>query len=106
MTDRPNDSSTGSEERHHDIHQLANALEEVLQSWGGDAKEEASIAHHKARTLLKEIRARLPGDIPVPQTARDIATRTHHYVHDKPWQSVGIAVACGVFIGALLNTRR
>lgn len=34
------------------------------------------------------------------------ATRaTDHYVHDKPWQAIGIAAVLGVVIGLLMNRR-
>ncbi|WP_182952221.1 DUF883 family protein [Raoultella ornithinolytica] len=85
---------------------FAPSLEEVLKSWGSDAKDEADAARKKAQALLKETRARLNGNNRVQQAARDAAGCADSYVRDKPWQSVGAAAAVGLFIGVLLNLRR
>ncbi|MEN0616019.1 DUF883 family protein [Klebsiella indica] len=108
-----NTAEDSAKEIHHDVSQLADTLEEVLKSWGSDAKEEGEAARKKAQALLKETRARLHGNNRVQQAARDAMGCARDavgcadsYVHDKPWQSVGVAAAVGVFIGVLLNLRR
>ena len=95
-----NNVDESAEDIHNDVSQLADTLEEVLKSWGSDAKDEADAARKKAQALLKETRARLNGN------ARDAAGCADSYVRDKPWQSVGAAAAVGLFIGVLLNLRR
>ncbi len=108
-----NNFDENAEDIHNDVSQLADTLEEVLKSWGSDAKDEAETARKKAQALLKETRARLNGNNRVQQAARDavgcardVAGSADSYVRDKPWQSVGAAAAVGVFIGVLLNLRR
>ena len=101
-----NNAEDSAEDIHNDISQLADTLEEVLKSWGSDAKDEAETARKKAQALLKETRARLNGNNRVRQAASDAIGCADSYVHDKPWQSVGVAAAVGVFIGVLLNLRR
>ena len=54
-----NNFDENAEDIHNDVSQLADTLEEVLKSWGSDAKEEAEAARVKAQSLLKETRARL-----------------------------------------------
>ncbi len=39
-----NNFDENAEDIHNDVSQLADTLEEVLKSWGSDAKEEAHIA--------------------------------------------------------------
>ena len=95
-----NNVEESAEDIHNDVSQLADTLEEVLKSWGSDAKDEAEAARKKAQALLKETRARLNGNNRVAMGCAD------SYVRDKPWQSVGAAAAVGVFIGVLLNLRR
>ncbi len=56
-----NNFDENAEDIHNDVSQLADTLEEVLKSWGSDAKEEAEAARVKAQSLLKETRARLNG---------------------------------------------
>ena len=101
-----NNVEESAEDIHNDVSQLADTLEEVLKSWGSDAKDEAEAARKKAQALLKETRARLNGNNRVQQAACDAMGRADSYVRDKPWQSVGAAAAVGVFIGVLLNLRR
>jgi ElaB/YqjD/DUF883 family membrane-anchored ribosome-binding protein len=37
--------------------------------------------------------------------AKDTARATDDYVHDHPWQAIGIAAAVGVMVGLLMNRR-
>ena len=64
-----NNFDENAEDIHNDVSQLADTLEEVLKSWGSDAKEEAEAARVKAQSLLKETRARLNGHNRVRQAA-------------------------------------
>ncbi|KAF1370380.1 DUF883 family protein [Yokenella regensburgei] len=101
-----NDVDDGVQDIQNDVSQLADSLEEVLKSWGSDAKEEADDARRKAQSLLRDTRARMNGHSRVQQTARDVADSADTWVRDRPWQSVGAAAAVGIFIGALLSLRR
>ena len=73
MFNRPNrnDINDDAQDIRNDVSQLADTLEEVLKSWGSDAKEEAEAARVKAQSLLKETRARLNGHNRVQQAALD-----------------------------------
>ena len=108
-----NNFDDNAEDIHNYVSQLADTLEEVLKSWGSDAKEEAEAARAKAQSLLKETRARINGHNRVQQAALDARQAAcdalgcaDTYVRNKPWHSVGAAAAVGVFIGVLLNLRR
>ena len=108
-----NNFDENAEDIHNDVSQLADTLEEVLKSWGSDAKEEAEAARVKAQSLLKETRARLNGHNRVQQAALDARQAAcdalgcaDTFVRINPWHSVGAAAAVGVFIGVLLNLRR
>ena len=37
--------------------------------------------------------------------AKETARATDDYVHDNPWQAIGIAAAVGVVVGLLMNRR-
>lgn len=108
MLNRPNrkEVDEGVDDINRDVNQLADTLEEVLKSFGSDAKEEGEAARKKAESLLKETRARIQGRGRVKQAACDALGCADTYVHDKPWQSVGIGAAAGIFLGALLASRR
>lgn len=108
MLNKPNrnDVDDGVQDIQNDVNRLADSLEDVLKSWGSDAKDEAEAARRKAQALLKETRARMHGCTRVKQAACDAMGCADTFVREKPWCSVGTAAAVGIFIGALLSLRR
>lgn len=101
-----NDVDDSVDDINSDVSRLADSLEDLLKSWGSDAKDESDTARRKAKALLKETRARMHGRNRVQQAARDAAGCADSFVKDKPWCSVGAAAAVGIFVGALLSFRR
>ncbi|EAA4270280.1 DUF883 domain-containing protein [Salmonella enterica subsp. enterica serovar Typhimurium] len=108
MLNKPNrnDVDDGVQDIQNDVNRLADSLEDVLKSWGSDAKDEAEAARRKAQALLEETRARMQGRTRVKQAACDAMGCADTFVREKPWCSVGTAAAVGIFIGALLSLRR
>lgn len=108
MLNKPNrnDVDDGVQDIQNDVNRLADSLEDVLKSWGSDAKDEAEAARRKAQALLKETRARMQGRTRVKQAACDAMGCADTFVREKPWCSVGTAAALGIFIGTLLSLRR
>ncbi len=108
MFSRPNrrEVDEGVQDINDDVSRLADSLENVLKSWGSDVKDDADGARRKAQALLKETRARMQGRTRVKQAACDVVSSADAFVKDKPWSSVGAAAAVGIFLGALLSTRR
>ncbi|EKG9759325.1 DUF883 domain-containing protein [Salmonella enterica] len=108
MLNKPNrnDVDDGVQDIQNDVNRLADSLEDVLKSWGSDAKDEAEAARRKAQALLKETRARMHGRTRVKQAACDAMGCADTFVREKPWCSVGTAAAVGIFIGARLSLRR
>ena len=39
------------------------------------------------------------------ERAKRAATATDHFVHDHPWQAIGVAAAVGVALGVLIGRR-
>lgn len=108
MFNRPNrrDVDEGVQDIRNDVHQLADSLEGVLKSLGSDAKDEADAARRKAQALLRETRARMNGRTPAYQAARDAVDCAGTFVKDKPLYALGAVAAVGIFLGALISTRR
>ncbi|ALB55938.1 DUF883 domain-containing protein [Cronobacter universalis] len=100
------DVNAGVDDINQDISRLADTLEGVLKSWGSDAKGEADVARRKAESLLRETRARMHGRSQVSQAARDAVSCASTFVRERPLSSLGIGAAVGIFLGALLITRR
>ncbi len=100
-----NDVENEANDINNDVSLLADTLEDVLKSFGSDAKDEADAARRKAQSLLRETRAKMNGRTRVHQAARDAAGNADAWVHDKPWHGVGIGAAIGVVLGVLLARR-
>lgn len=107
MFNRPNrnDINDDAQDIRNDVSQLADTLEDVLKSWGSDAKDEADVARRKAQSLLRETRARMNGRSRTSQAACDAIGCASSFVRDKPLYAVGTVTAVGIFIGALLTLR-
>lgn len=99
-----NDAREGVQEINDDVSRLADTLEDLLKSWGSDAKDEAETTRRKAQALLRETRARMQGRNRVSQAACDAVGCADTFVREKPWCSVGISAAVGLFLGALLTS--
>lgn len=52
-----NNVEESAEDIHNDVSQLADTLEEVLKSWGSDAKDEAEAARKSAGAAERDPRA-------------------------------------------------
>ena len=101
-----NNFDENAEDIHNDVSQLADTLEEVLKSWGSDAKDEADAAKRKAQSLLRETRARLNGRTRTTQAACDAVSCATTFVREKPLCTLGTVAAVGIFVGALLSLRK
>lgn len=108
MFNRPNrnDINDDAQDIRNDVSQLADTLEEVLKSWGSDAKDEADAANRKAQSLLRETRARMNGRSRATQAACDMANCATTFVREKPLCTLGTVAAVGIFVGALLSLRK
>jgi ElaB/YqjD/DUF883 family membrane-anchored ribosome-binding protein len=85
MFNRPNrnDINDDAQDIRNDVSQLADTLEEVLKSWGSDAKDEADAAKRKAQSLLRETRARMNGRSRATQAACDMASCATTFVREN-----------------------
>ncbi|AJJ09071.1 hypothetical protein CH64_1599 [Yersinia rohdei] len=88
-----------------DVALLTETLDDVLRSSGEKSKEELAKVRQNAEGVLRDARARFLNSPHLKQHARDVANNANHYVHDKPWQGVGIGAAIGLVLGLLLARR-
>lgn len=85
---------------------LADTLDDLLKSYGSKAQDDIDAARSKAEALLKETRAKMQGRNRVSQAAYDAGRQVDGWIHEKPWHGAGVGAAVGIFIGALLASRR
>ena len=95
-----------AEDLRAELKDLADTLEEVLNSCTDKSKEELGKLRSKAESVLKDSRVRLSdtSDAIVKQT-RETAARADEYVRENPWTGVGIGAAVGLVVGVLLSRR-
>jgi ElaB/YqjD/DUF883 family membrane-anchored ribosome-binding protein len=85
----------------------------VLTEAEGMLKAAATETGEKARDLRSQVEAKLLSaklrlqelEGQAVDRAKAAAQATDNYVHDHPWQAIGIAVAVGVVAGLLINRR-
>ena len=80
-----------------DTEGLLKALAETGAEKGGALRASAEQSLAAARERLKE----LQGD--AVERGKAAARATDDYVHDNPWQSLGIAAAVAVLVGFVLG---
>lgn len=93
--------------------QLVDDFAAVLSEAEEMLKKASQETGDRARDLRAQVEAKLlaaklrlqemQGD--AVDRARDAARATDDYVHDNPWQAVGVAAAVGFVVGMLMTRR-
>ena len=100
-------TNVGSEKLMRDLKNIAGDSEALVKAAAGDAREAVTGVQTRTEESLRQVRANV-ADLQkdVAARARAAAQTTSTYVHDKPWQSIGLAAGAGLIIGLLINRRR
>lgn len=95
-----------AEQLRSELKALADTLEEILHSSGDKSETELKKIKERADSMIKDARVRITetGERIVEQT-KDAAQQANNYLHDKPWNGIGIAAAVGLVLGVLLSRR-
>jgi ElaB/YqjD/DUF883 family membrane-anchored ribosome-binding protein len=90
----------------HDLHAVVAEAEALLQATAGQVGEGASEMRAKVQASLDRARRHLQElqDVAV-EKARAAGRATDAYVHEKPWQAIGLAAAVGLLLGMLISRR-
>lgn len=90
-----------------DIKTVLADAEDLLKQAANTTGERASELSDKALALLKQAKEKASDvQVVVVEKSKLAARATDDYVHDHPWQAVGIAAGIGVVIGLLLNRNK
>jgi ElaB/YqjD/DUF883 family membrane-anchored ribosome-binding protein len=89
-----------------DLRAVVDDTEELLKATAGQAGEKIAAARTRAEKTLREARAGLEalGEAGV-EKAKAAAKATDAYVHENPWQSIGIAAGVGFLLGWVLGRK-
>lgn len=97
---------TNKEKFMTDIKSVLADAEDLLKQAANTTGERASELSDKALALLKQAKEKASDvQVVVVEKSKKAARATDDYVHDHPWQAVGIAAGIGVVIGLLLNRK-
>lgn len=102
-------SLNDAQDREHqdDLQLLTETLEQVLNASGDKADEKYKELKSKAEEALKGVKSRISDSSDkYYYQAKKVACHAHNYVHDNPWQGVGIGATIGLVLGLLLAGRR
>jgi ElaB/YqjD/DUF883 family membrane-anchored ribosome-binding protein len=100
-------SSAGNTDRIlDDLRRVVDDAEALMRETAGAAGERADEVRARAADSLREARERLTlMEQELVTRARDAARETDRYVHENPWQSIGIAAGVGLLLGLLIGRR-
>jgi len=89
-----------------DFRAVAADAEELLKATANQTGERVTAARARIEETLREARERL-AELEEGAIARgkQAARRTDEYVHDHPWESIGVAGAVGFLLGMLISRR-
>lgn len=89
-----------------DLRAVLEDAEALLSATAGQAGERIQKARERATETISAARERLvDAQEEVTKRAREAAKDTDRYVHDNPWQAVGIAAGVAFIIGVLVSRR-
>jgi ElaB/YqjD/DUF883 family membrane-anchored ribosome-binding protein len=100
------DTTVTPEQLAQDLKIVISDVEELLRATAGHAGEKVSAAREKIQDSLRHAKLRLADveDVLIDK-GKQAARATDEYVHDHPWQAVGIAAGIGLIIGMLIGRR-
>ncbi len=100
------ESAAAREKLAADMKAVIADTEELLRATAGQAGEKIHAARARAEETLRAAKARLAelGEAGV-EKAKAAAKATDTYVHENPWQAIGIAAGIGFVIGLLMSRR-
>lgn len=96
-------NSESSQQLTADLKAVVTDAEALLKATAGEAGSKISGVREKLEETLKVTRARVAEmeDRLIEQT-KAAAKATDEYVHENPWQSVGVAAVVGLLLGVLI----
>jgi ElaB/YqjD/DUF883 family membrane-anchored ribosome-binding protein len=89
-----------------DVKAVIADAEELLRVTASEAGERVAVARARIQEGLQQAKTKLgEAEELVADRTRQAARYTDEYVHDNPWQAVGVAVGIGLLLGLILTRR-
>lgn len=96
--------TVSNEQLSGELRALMLTAEEVLEHTAGQVGEAATEAHARLASALERIKGRVSAaESSVLRAARQKVATADLYVHNHPWQSVGVSAVVAAGVGFLLG---
>lgn len=100
------DSQVSKEKLVADLKILIGDTEELLRATAGQAGEKIATARERIQASLAAYKDKLAdAERALLERTKEAARATDEYVHDNPWQAVGVAAGIGFLLGMLIARR-
>jgi len=100
------DSQVSKERLVSDLKVLIADTEELLRATAGQAGEKIAVARERIQASLAVYKEKLvDAEHALMEKTKEAARATDEYVHDHPWQAVGVAAGIGFLLGLLVSRR-
>lgn len=97
---------TPSEKLLQDLQTVVEDAEALLQATAAQTGERIDTIRTRARESLKQAKTRLvEAEGEAMGQVREVAASADEYVHESPWQAVGVAAGVGLVLGLLISRR-
>lgn len=89
-----------------DLRAVVADAEELLKATASQTGDRIAAVRAKAEESLHAAKSRLADAQDMAMERAKLAVKTtDDYVHDNPWQAVGIAAVVGIVLGAIISRR-
>ena len=106
MSDCSDFASVNKEKLVSDMKNVVADAEEILRVTAGVAGEKMVELRERIGKHLSDAKLRLAdAEALMLDKARAAASATDNYVHEKPWQAVGMAAGVGLVLGLIISRR-
>ena len=100
------DSQASKDKLVADLKVLIGDTKELLRATAGQAGEKIATARERIQASLAVYKDKLvDAEQAMMERTKEAARATDEYVHDHPWQAVGVAGAVGFLLGMLISRR-
>ena len=89
-----------------DLRVVISDTEELLRATAGAAGEKVGDLRERPGIRLRDAKERLIDlEVALDDKTKAAARGTHDFVHEEPWNVVGVAAALGLALGVLIGRR-
>jgi len=94
------------EQLFNDVKVVVADAEALLKATAGQSGEKIAVVRAKAEQSIRAMKAQITEtQAALLAKTREAAKATDAYVHENPWEAVGVAAAAGLVVGWLLGRR-